>query len=159
MHPTRNTLPTEIRARSIALLNLHLASAIDLHGQTKQAHWNVRGPGFIAVHQLFDTVSGAVEGYSDLLAERVGGLGGEAHGTVQAAAAKSILPPYVLGVADAKSHIFSVASALAGFGQSVREAADKAQGYGDATTSDIFTELSRGVDQQLWLVESHRGID
>jgi hypothetical protein len=78
MNKTRNTLHETIRAQSVELLNKHLAAAIDLHAQTKQAHWNVRGPNFIAIHELFDRVSEQVETYSDMLAERAGGLGGVA---------------------------------------------------------------------------------
>jgi hypothetical protein len=70
MRPTHNTLPESIRAQSVELLNKHLAATIDLHAQVKQAHWNVRGPGFIVIHKLFDTVSVEVENYSDLIAER-----------------------------------------------------------------------------------------
>ena len=94
MHPTHNTLSENIRAQSVELLNKHLAAAIDLHAQVKQAHWNVRGPSFIAIHELFDKVSGEVENYSDLIAERAGGLGGTAYGTVQVAAERSFLVPY-----------------------------------------------------------------
>ena len=86
MFKTRNTLPQNVRVQSVELLDLHLAAAIDLHAQAKQAHWNVRGPGFMAVHTLFDTVSEEVERFSDMLAERVGGLGGTAGGTIQVAA-------------------------------------------------------------------------
>jgi starvation-inducible DNA-binding protein len=155
MHPTHNTLAEGIRAQSVELLNKHLAAAIDLHAQAKQAHWNVRGPGFIAVHELFDKVSEAVEDYSDMIAERAGGLGGTAHGTLQVAVARTFLIPYDLGVADEQSHIFAVASALAAFGQSTREAISLATKYGDADTADLFTEISRGIDKQLWFVESH----
>jgi starvation-inducible DNA-binding protein len=158
MHPTHNTLAEGIRAQSVELLNKHLAAAIDLHAQTKQAHWNVRGPGFIAVHELFDKVSEAVEDYSDMIAERAGGLGGTAHGTLQVAAARTFLIPYDLGVADEQSHIFAVASALAAFGQSAREAISLATKYGDADTADLFTEISRGIDKQLWFVESHTAL-
>jgi starvation-inducible DNA-binding protein len=155
MHATHNTLAEPIRAQSIELLNKHLAAAIDLHAQAKQAHWNVRGPGFIAIHELFDKVSEAVEEYSDMLAERAGGLGGTAHGTIQVAAERSFLVPYDLGVADENSHVFAVASALAAFGQSAREAIGLATSYGDVDTADLFTEISRGIDKQLWFVESH----
>ena len=155
MHPTHNTLSENIRAQSIELLNKHLAAAIDLHGQTKQAHWNVRGPNFIAIHELFDKVSTEVENYSDLLAERARGLGGVAQGTVQTAAHNSFLVPYTLAVADEQQHAFAVSGALAAFGQSVRDASDLAADFGDMTTADLFTEISRGIDQQLWFVESH----
>ena len=155
MHPTHNTLSENIREQSVDLLNKHLAATIDLYGQIKQAHWNVHGPNFIAVHELFDKVSTEVAAYTDLVAERTRGLGGTAQGTVQTAAGQSFLVPYRLGIADEQQHTFAVAGALAAFGQSVREASDLAADFGDMTTADLFTELSRGVDQQLWLVESH----
>ncbi|MEY4951939.1 MAG: hypothetical protein RL299_363 [Pseudomonadota bacterium] len=155
MQLTHNTLPQEIRIQSVELLNLQLAAAIDLHAQMKQAHWNVRGPGFIAIHELFDRVSGEVEGFSDLIAERAGGLGGTANGTIQTAAEHSYLVPYPLGIADETKHLFAVAGALAAFGGSIREAIEKSTKIGDPTTADLFTEISRGVDQELWFVESH----
>jgi starvation-inducible DNA-binding protein len=156
MQPTHNTLSENIRGQSVELLNKHLAAAIDLHAQVKQAHWNVRGPGFISIHELFDKVAVAVEDYSDLIAERAGGLGGAAQGTVQVAAENSFLVPYPLRIADCNEHIFAISSALAAFGQSAREAIGLSTHYGDADTADLFTEVSRGIDRQLWFVESHR---
>lgn len=155
MQHTRNTLPETIRTQSVELLNKHLAAAIDLHAQLKQAHWNVRGMGFIAIHELFDKVSVEVENYSDLIAERAGGLGGTANGTIQVAVERSFLIPYPLGIADELKHIFAVAGALAAFGQSARDAIDLATKFGDVDTADLFTEISRGIDHQLWFVESH----
>jgi starvation-inducible DNA-binding protein len=156
MHATHNTLSENIRAQSVGLLNKNLAAAIDLQAQMKQAHWNVRGPGFIAIHTLFDKVASEAGGYADLLAERAGGLGGTAEGTVQTAAERTFLLRYPLGVAKEEQHVFAVSGALAAFGESTRDAITQAANYGDAETSDLFTEISRGVDQQLWLVESHK---
>jgi starvation-inducible DNA-binding protein len=156
MYDTANTLPEQIRSRSVALLNRHLAAAVDLHAQVKQAHWNVRGPNFIAIHELFDKVADVVEEYSDKIAERAGTLGGTAEGTVQTAAERSFLEPYRLGVADSAAHIEGVTAALASFGESVRNAIDESASFDDIDTSDLFTEVSRGIDYQLWLVESHR---
>jgi starvation-inducible DNA-binding protein len=156
MHATHNTLSENIRAQSVGLLNKNLAAAIDLQAQMKQAHWNVRGPAFIAIHTLFDKVAGEAAGYADLLAERAGGLGGTAEGTVQIAAERTFLIRYPLGVAKEEAHVFAVSGALAAFGESTRNAIAQAANYGDAETSDLFTEISRGVDQQLWLVESHK---
>lgn len=155
MNPTHNTLPLAIREQAVVLLNRHLAAAFDLHGQLKQAHWNVRGLAFIAVHELFDKVAGEVEDISDLLAERTGALGGTAQGTIQVAVGQSFMVPYPLGVADERQHIFAVSGALAAFGQSAREAITLSTGFGDADTADLFTAISRGVDHQLWFVESH----
>jgi starvation-inducible DNA-binding protein len=155
MQHTHNTLKEEIRAQSIEVLNLHLAAAIDLHAQVKQAHWNVRGPGFMSVHELFDRVSDDVEKFSDMLAERAGGLGGTAQGTLPVVSKRSFLVPYPLGIADVEQHIFAVAGALAAFGQSARDAIDTTDKLGDKATADLFTEIVRGIDQDLWFVESH----
>ena len=113
MYRTSNTLSENIRSKAVALLNRHLAAAIDLHAQVKQAHWNVRGPAFIAIHELFDKVADLVEGYSDTIAERAAALGGTAEGTVQVAVERSFLEPYTLGVADEKEHLTAVTAALA----------------------------------------------
>jgi starvation-inducible DNA-binding protein len=156
MHQTHNTLSENIRTQSVAALNRHLAAAIDLHGQIKQAHWNVRGPTFIAIHKLFDDVADTALEASDLLAERTAALGGTAEGTVQVATAKSFLVPYELGVADEAKHVFAVSAALAAFGQSIRDAAGVSTTQGDTTTADLFTEISRGIDLKLWFVEAHR---
>ena len=156
MHQTHITLSENIRTQSVALLNKQLAVAIDLHGQIKQAHWNVRGPNFIAIHQLFDKVSQTALAAFDLIAERTAGLGGTAEGTVPVASAKSYLLPYEFGVADEEKHVFAISAVLAAFGQQVREAAGLSTTQGDATTADLFTEISRRIDQQLWFVESHR---
>jgi starvation-inducible DNA-binding protein len=88
-----------------------LAAAIDLHAQVKQAHWNVRGPGFFSIHELFDDVTTVIEEYSDMLAERAGALGGAAQGTVQVAAEQSFLIPYPLRIADCNEHVFAASSA------------------------------------------------
>jgi len=155
MQPTHNTLSENIRNPTSNLLNKHLAAAIDLHGQLKQAHWNVRGPNFIAIHELFDKIAADAEIYSDQIAERAAALGAVAEGTVQVAVANSFLVPYALRIADEKAHIFAIAAALAAFGQSAREAIGLASALGDADTADLFTELSRAVDRHLWFVESH----
>jgi len=143
MQPTHNILSENIRAQSVELLNQHLAAAIDLHAQVRQAQWNVRGPGFIAIQELFDKVAVEVENYSDLIAERPGGLGGTAHSTVQVAAERCFLIPYPLDIADEHQHVFAVSGTLAAFGQSVREAIGQTATVGDATTTDLFAEISR----------------
>src|SRR5258708_34558333 len=94
MQKTANTLSKNVREKSVTALNRHLAAAIDLQAQVKQAHWNVRGPTFIAIHELFDRVADEVEGYSDTIAERAGALGGTAEGTIQTAVDHSFLERY-----------------------------------------------------------------
>jgi starvation-inducible DNA-binding protein len=155
VHKTKNDLPEQTRTKIIELLNARLADAIDLQTQMKQAHWNVKGPNFIALHKLFDEVNEDVEGYVDDLAERAVELGGIAIGTARAVAKRSEQKEYPLDIADGRAHVEAVSSALATFGQTVRLAIDASDELRDRDTADLFTEISRGVDKWLWFVEAH----
>ena len=155
MHPTKNNLPEAARTEMVTLLNARLADAVDLFSQTKHAHWNVKGPQFIALHELFDTIAGHLLVIADDLAERAVQLGGVAEGTVQAAAARTSLKPYALTTTAGRDHVDAVSSALADFGAKVRTAIDTADGRGDKDTADLFTEISRQADKDVWFLEAH----
>jgi starvation-inducible DNA-binding protein len=155
MHKTKNSLPDEVRSNVIRILNKRLADSVDLMHEAKQAHWNVKGPSFIALHKLFDEIVDAAEEYMDLIAERIVQLGGAAEGTIQAAVKHSELPEYPLGISKERDHVDALSSALAAYGKSVRRAIDDADQLGDKDTADIFTEVSRGTDKYLWFVEAH----
>jgi starvation-inducible DNA-binding protein len=90
-----------------------------------------------------------------LLAERVTALGGIAEGTLEAAAGHSALPSYPVEIVPEREHVDALSTALAVFGKAAREAIEEAARFGDADTADVFTEISRETDKQLWLVESH----
>ncbi len=154
MYETRNDLPQETRSQMVTLLNARLADAVDLRTQIKVAHWNVKGPEFIALHELFDEVAASVDEYVDLIAERAVQLGGVAEGTARQAAEKSTLDEYGAD-GGAEEHVPAVADALADFGRSARQAIASTSDAGDQDTADIFTEISRGVDKWLWFVEAH----
>src|ERR687896_216084 len=153
---TKNDLPQETRSRLVALLNARLADCIDLQTQCKQAHWNVKGPSFIALHKLFDDINTDVQEYVDLLAERVVQLGGVAEGTARCAAERSTLSEYPGDIFDGQEHVEALSNALASFGAACRNDIDRADEAGDADTADILTEISRGIDKWLWFVEAHQ---
>lgn len=155
MHKTKNDLPKATRVRLIELLDARLADATDVQTQLKQAHWNVKGPTFIALHELFDKINEAVEDYVDDLAERAVQLGGVAHGTARQVAKRSTMPEFP-EISAARDHVEAVAKLLAAFGKLVRAAIDQADKLGDKDTADLFTEISRGVDKWLWFVEAHQ---
>jgi starvation-inducible DNA-binding protein len=155
LHNTRNDLSGQIRRKSIDLLNQHLADVLDLGLQAKQAHWNVKGPHFIGLHELFDKVAEELEGFTDDIAERAVELGGMAQGTVQIVSKHSRLAAYPLSAVSGKDHIVALSNGLAKFGASARAAIDTAAGFADADTADLFTGVSRGVDKLLWMVEAH----
>ncbi len=155
MYPTKIDIPEAKRVPVIQLLNACLADAVDLQTQTKQAHWNVKGPSFIALHELFDEVAEDVEEHVDLIAERIIILGGIAEGTARVAASRSKLPEYPLQLKNGRDHVDALSTALAAFGKTVRAAIDKSNELGDADTADLFTEVSRETDKNLWFVEAH----
>jgi starvation-inducible DNA-binding protein len=159
MHPTRNDLSTKTRTKVVEILNARLADAIDLQFQAKQAHWNVKGPNFIALHELFDRIADDLGGQVDDMAERITSLGGTAEGTLQAVAGRSKLPVYPVDLTEGRAHLEALAGALARFGKSVRKAIDETGKAGDADTSDLFTGVSRGADKNLWLIEAHLQAD
>ncbi len=155
MHPTRIDLPQAAREKVIALLNQNLADSLDLAAQAKQAHWNVKGVNFIALHELFDKVHEVAEAATDELAERITALGGTASGTVQVVNKHTRLAPYPTDIYHWREHVAKLSDALAAVGKNVRAAIDEADKLGDKGTSDLFTEISRELDKQLWFVEAH----
>ena len=155
LYETGNDISKDRRAELVALLNQRLADSVDLQMQMKQAHWNVKGPHFIGLHELFDQIDEAVESYVDLIAERIVQLGGIAEGTVRAAAERSRLEEYPITIAAGQAHVEAVSKALSTFGHEARKTIDEADELEDADTADIFTEISRGIDKWLWFVEAH----
>ena len=156
MFPTKNDLAEDVRTKAIELLNARLADAIDLATQVKQAHWNVKGPNFIALHELFDKINEDVEEYVDDIAERAVQLGGVAEGTARLAVKRSTLPEYPTKTVEGADHVEALSSVLAAFGKLARAAIDSANDWGDLDTADLFTEISRGIDKWLWFVEAHQ---
>jgi starvation-inducible DNA-binding protein len=155
LHKTKIDLPQGKREELIAILNQSLADAADLKSQAKQAHWNVKGANFIALHELFDQVATEVDTHVDDIAERITTLGGTAMGTVRLAAENSTLAEYPHEISDGTAHVDALSSALADFGKKARANIDKTDGLGDMDTADLYTQISRSIDKQLWFVEAH----
>ncbi len=155
MFDTKNDIPAATRKSAIELLNARLADAIDLGTQIKHAHWNVKGPSFIALHELFDKIAETVEDQIDTIAERVTALGGTARGTLTSVSRATSLKPYPEEISDGMAHVEALSAVVADFGRKVRAAIDESAKLGDADTSDLFTGVSRETDKNLWLLEAH----
>jgi starvation-inducible DNA-binding protein len=156
LYPTKNSLPEDVRAQVVPLLNQRLAECIDLQTQCKQAHWNVKGPSFIGLHELFDQINEAVEEYVDLIAERVVQLGGVAEGTARVVAQRTSLIDYPLTLRTGAEHVAALSDALAEFGRAARVGIEEMNELEDADSADLLTEVSRGIDKWLWFVEAHQ---
>jgi starvation-inducible DNA-binding protein len=157
-HPTYKTainISEDAREKLIELLNARLADSLDLSTQTKQAHWNVKGIHFYQLHLLFDQIAEHVEGFVDLIAERATALGGVAMGTARIAAKNSSLPEYDLNAVSGEEHLKALSKNLAKYGNLIRKAIDDSEDLEDKGTSDLFTEIVRQADQDLYFLESH----
>lgn len=153
---TKNDLAVDTRDQMIDMLNQHLADSFDLYSQTKQAHWNVKGMNFIALHELFDQLAEGVLEYVDMIAERATALGGYAAGTARMAAENSQLPAFPQGdVLDGRNMVKAIVERYSAFGEAARQAIDTADKAGDQATADLYTEIVRGVDKNLYFLEAH----
>jgi starvation-inducible DNA-binding protein len=159
MSRQNKAMPEEQKAKLIEMLNRRLADTIDLQLQSRQSYWNVKGPHFMALRELFDKVTEGVEEYANLIAEHIVQLGGMAEGTAHAVARRSSLDEYLLATADGHGHINALTATLTAFGKHARYASAQATELKDADTADIFTEIARGIDKWLWFVETSQQSD
>src|SRR5262249_20698188 len=155
MHKTSIDLNSETREQVVALLNQQLADTFDLYSQTKQAHWNVKGPQFFQLHELFDKLAADLLPSIDDLAERTTTLGGTAMGTTRMSAAGSRLPEYSAEIFGGIESVKALIGRYAALAASTRTAIDTADNLGDVDTADLFTGISRGLDKALWFLEAH----
>jgi starvation-inducible DNA-binding protein len=156
---TKNTsrieLASNVKSAMIQLLNARLADTLDLALLTKQAHWNLKGIQFIAVHEMLDGFRTEIDGHTDTIAERVAQLGGIALGTAQTVAEKTSLKPYPTDISSVLDHLNALTDRYAATANSIRSAIDAADEAGDKNTADIFTGVSRSLDKALWFLQSH----
>lgn len=155
MHKTRNDLPESLRKDVVKILQGRLSEALDLYTHFKQAHWTLRSPIFIALHELFDKMASDALEASDLIAERISQLGGQAIGTVKEIAKLSSLPPFDINQTNAEKHLSSLILSLSHFATLMRSNIDETAQKGDAITADLLTEVMRSVDKNLWFLEAH----
>lgn len=148
-------IPEKARREIIGLLNVDLAASLDLYSQTKQAHWNVKGSNFYQLHELFDELAGGINDIVDLLAERATALGGYAMGTARMASSSSYLPDYECHSSVGLDHVKTLVERYALYAKRIRDMIDRTAELGDASTSDLYTEVSRTADKYLWFLEAH----
>ena len=147
-----NGLNDNTRKKTIDLLNARLTDVIALTLAVKQAHWNLKGRGFIGVHELLDEVADRLREGADMIAERAVILGGQADGTAEVVAQKAEMEAYPLGIEDIQMHIEALKERFLDVGAKVRAAAEEAEEAGDSDTEDLFVEVSRQIDKDCWFI-------
>ena len=155
LHKTNNNMKDNAKAAAMVLLEQCLANGLDVAMLTKQAHWNLKGPQFIGIHLMLDKFRGEQDEWNDSMAERIVQLGGTAKGTTQAVGERTQLPPYPLDIYAIADHLKALIDRYAQHANQVRQSIDEADEAGDPDTADLFTEVSRGLDKQLWFLEAH----
>jgi starvation-inducible DNA-binding protein len=154
-YQTRVSLDAAVRGEMVGLLNQQLADTFDLYSQTKQAHWNVKGMHFIALHKLFDDIAEIIEDFGDMIAERVTALGADAQGTARMAASNSTLPEFPHDLQGDRPFVEALADRVGAYANSSRAAATTAMDAGDEATGDLFIEITSEMDKQLYFLEAH----
>jgi starvation-inducible DNA-binding protein len=155
LHKTQNNLKSNTKTTAINLLNARVADTIDLALLTKQAHWNIKGPQFIAIHEMLDGFRDQLDDHVDTMAERVVQLGGTALGTTQVVNKETALAPYPTDIYSIKDHLAALIERYGKVANVIRANIDEADEAGDADTADIFTQVSRALDKSLWFLEAH----
>jgi starvation-inducible DNA-binding protein len=148
-------IPADAREQVCEILNKQLADTSDLFTQTKHAHWNVKGPEFFQLHKLYDELAACTLEWSDDIAERIAILGGYARGTLRMAASETRLPEFPAGAIEGLDTVRALVASYANYCASTRKAIEKTDKLGDATTSDLLTEVSHDADKNLWFLEAH----
>lgn len=152
---SRHDLDAATRMSMVEHLNQLLADTTDLQTQVKHAHWNVKGMQFQFLHELFDEQAAILATHADMLAERSTALGGYAPGTIRMAAESSRLDEFPVDAVDAEDCLTVLADRFASHAAHLRTGIDEAEAAGDIDTADLYTELSRAIDKQLWFLEAH----
>ncbi|MFX0545098.1 DNA starvation/stationary phase protection protein Dps [Roseovarius sp. S1116L3] len=148
-------LSDNAREASINHLNVALATGIQLQLAIKQAHWNIKGPSFIGIHELLDDVYDRMGEHVDTIAERCVILGGTADGTLEGVEKNGKLEPYPRDAVHQDVHIDELKKRMVQFTTLVHESLKEVGESGDEETADLFTGVSRGVSKDAWFIGAH----
>lgn len=155
MLKTQIDIPLKTRKAVCEISNARLAQLIDLQMAVKHAHWNVRGVHFIGLHEMFDKFYSELGEPIDTLAERIGQLGFLALGTIDSVKKNSKLKAYPAQITGDKEHLKALILMYAQVARDFRCAIDETDDLEDEGSSDLFTNVSRLLDKQLWFLEAH----
>lgn len=148
-------LSTESAAEVTDILQVRLASLIDLAMTLKHVHWNVVGQGFMALHKLMDEQAGAVNELVDETAERVTTLGGVAAGLPDLISRyRSADQDYALGRAPVIAHLGALEKVYARVINAHRDSIEEVEKL-DRVSADLLVGQTRTLELNHWFVRAH----
>jgi starvation-inducible DNA-binding protein len=154
MYTSPSRLSEEARSAVAQALNARLADGLDLHGQIKVAHWNIKGPQFAALHPLFETFAVSLANHNDSIAERAVTLGARAYGTARHVAARSRLPDYPQDTTRDMEHVRLLAERIELYLDGVRESRGVAEKHADTDTVDLLTGIVTEFEKHAWFLRA-----
>lgn len=114
----------------------------------------MRGPGFPALHPLFETFAVSLAAHTDALAGRAVTLGGRAYGTSRHVAAHSSLPEYPQETTRDRDHVVLLADRFEAWLDAVRASRRVAEDCGDPDTADLFTAILLEFEKHVWFLRA-----
>ena len=154
MYKSPSHLSPDARLRIAEALNALLADGLDLHGQIKVAHWNVKGPHFAALHPLFETFATGLALHNDAIAERAVTLGALALGTVRHVARVSRVPEYPSDTVRDLEHARLLAERFEVYLDGVRAARGVAEAQADSDSVDLLTRVAGELEKNAWFLRA-----
>jgi starvation-inducible DNA-binding protein len=146
-------LSDDSRARIADGLSRLLADSYSLYLMTHNFHWNVKGPMFNSLHQMFMTQYTEQWNALDMIAERIRALGYPAPGTY-AEFGKLSTVKEVAGVPKAMDmvrHLVAAQETTARTARSLLPVVDEAN---DQPTADLLTQRLDVHEKTAWMLRS-----
>ncbi len=142
-------------AGSIRVLNRVLANESVLAAKTKKFHWDVVGPQFMTLHELWDDQYEKLAEYQDRVAERVRTLGGFPVGTLAGFLRHTTLDEYPGDVPSATEAIAKLLQDHEHVVRDLREGIDECEeAHGDKGTADFLTGMMQEHEKMAWMLRS-----
>jgi starvation-inducible DNA-binding protein len=146
-------IATEERTKIVHGLSALLADSYTLYLMTHNFHWNVTGPHFNSLHQMFMGQYTEQWNALDLIAERIRALGHPAPGTyrefVKLASIKE-----VEGVPKATDMIRHLVAAQEATARTARELFPVVDAANDQPTADLLTQRMEVHEKSAWMLRS-----
>jgi starvation-inducible DNA-binding protein len=152
-----STLGEDSRRRICQSLGHRVSDGVDLYTQVKMAHWNVRGPLFSSLHELFDRLGRALVEHNDALAERIATLGGAVEATARQVAGRSRLADLPADVRDGLTYVRILAERIETYLDGAAESLRLCDEESDRVSADELSDVMGSLEKHGWMLRATLG--